>query len=72
MQEKTRESNMFVYAAEFKGLHCFQPKPIIIHIIVYLLVQYELFCKLIGSPDVYYQQIFRFRSVKLHSQGKWQ
>ena len=30
---------MFVYAAEFKGLHCFQRKPIIIHIIFYLLAQ---------------------------------
>ena len=41
-------------------------------IIVYLLAQYELSCNLIGSPDVYCQRILPFRSVMLHSQGRYQ
>ena len=43
---------------------------ILIGIIVYLLAQYELSCNLIGSLDVYCQQILPFRGVTLHFQGR--
>ena len=32
---------MFVYATEFKGLHCFQRKPIIIHFIFWHNMSYS-------------------------------
>ena len=38
-------------------------------LIVFRLAQFD--CNLICSPDIYYQRILPFRSVMLHSQGRY-